>query len=621
MPFSMPFLQDLLHRFDVGGGMRYFRMGLMVMVILLLAVGYNLRAFKNMGTQEAMDAAQLARNIAQGKGYTTLFIRPFSIFLVKKHNLETQGAPVVGKVADLAKLGNMHPDLANPPVYPVVLAALMKVLPFDYTVSTTKRFWSLGGGFWRFEPDFLISLFNQLLFLALVVLVFFLARRLFDPGVAWLSAGLLLGTELLWRFSVSGLSTMLLMVIFLGLVWCVVLLEQEARMPKWGPAGILVLAGLAGAMVGLGGLTRYAFIWLIFPVLAFVVLFGGQRRIVLALILLAAFAMVMGPWIARNYSVSGRPFGTATYTIMENTLLFPEFRLQRSLEPDFGATSLWRLIPFWLKLNLNLRQIVTSELPKLGGNWVAAFFLVGLLIGFRNPAISRLRYFLLGCLLVFTLTQALGRTQLSEQSPELNSENLLVLLSPLVLVYGVSLFYLLLDQMPLPFPEFRFVVIGGFSVVACLPMFFVFLPPGTDPRAYPPYQPQAIQTVAGWLKEKELAMSDIPWAFAWYGQRQCVWLTLKCAPDTKGIIVHEDFFAINDYHKKINELYLTPETMDARFLSQWVMASDRTWGNFILETFLKKQVPFNFPLAQMPTGSLQAGQLVFTDWQRWKMSP
>jgi hypothetical protein len=619
MPFSMPFLQELLHKFELGGGMRYFRVGLAVLAILLLTVGYNLRAFKNMGTQEAMDAAQLARNIAQGKGYTTLFIRPFSMFLVQKHNLETQGAPQVGKVPDLAKLRHMHPDLANPPVYPVALAALMKVLPFDYTVSTAKTFWSRGGGFWRFEPDFLIALFNQLLFLALIALVFFLARRLFDPGVAWLSAGLLLGTDLLWRFSVSGLSTMLLMVIFLGLAWCVVLLEQEARTPKWGPPGILVLAGLAGAVVGLGGLTRYAFGWLILPVLVFVVLFGGQRRIVLALILLAAFAVVMGPWIARNYSVSGKPFGTATYAIMENTVLFPETRLQRSLEPDFGRG--FPIMAYWLKLNINLREIVTSELPKLGGNWVTAFFLVGLLIGFRNPTISRLRYFLIGCILVFTLTQALGRTQLSEQSPELNSENLLVLLAPLVLVYGVSLFYLLLDQMPLPFPEFRFVVIGGFSLVACLPMIFVFLPPGTSPLAYPPYQPQAIQTVANWLKEEELAMSDVPWAMAWYGQRQCVWLTLKCAPDTKDTTTHEDFFAINDYQKPISMLYLTPETMDARFLSQWIMARERSWGNFILETFLKKQVPFNFPLSQMPAGSMAGGQLVFTDWQRWKKSP
>ena len=70
--------------------------------------------------------------------------------------------------------------------------------------------------------------------------------------------------------------------------------------------------------------------------LVFLVLFGGQRRVVLALIALAAFAAVMAPWIARNYNVSGKPFGTATYAIMENTMLYPEYRLQRSLEPDLS---------------------------------------------------------------------------------------------------------------------------------------------------------------------------------------------------------------------------------------------------------------------------------------------
>ena len=150
----------------------------------------------------------------------------------------------------------MHPDLANPPVYPVVLAGLMKILPFNYTVSTTNRSGATTASFGVSSPTFLISLFNELLLLASITLVFFLARRLFDPVVAWLSAGLMLGTELLWRFSVSGLSTMLLVVIFLGLAWWVVLLEEEARAPKRGRWGIIILAALAGATTGLGALTR-----------------------------------------------------------------------------------------------------------------------------------------------------------------------------------------------------------------------------------------------------------------------------------------------------------------------------------------------------------------------------
>jgi hypothetical protein len=242
------------------------------------------------------------------------------------------------------------------------------------------------------------------------------------------------------------------------------------------------------------------------------------------------------------------------------------------------------------------------------------------MIAFRSPALTRLRYFLTGCIVMLILAQALGRTQLSEESHEINSENLLVLVAPLVLVYGVSLFFILLEQIRMPFPEARFIAVGIFSVVACLPMIFAFLPPKTLPVAYPPYYPPAIQTASGWLKENELAMSDIPWAVAWYGQRQCVWMTLKCTPGAKDQTTHEDFFAINDYVKPISLLYLTPQTMDARFLSQWVRAGEQSWGSFVLESLVKKKVPTYFPLSESQAGWLPE-QLVLTDWQRWRKLP
>lgn len=302
---------------------------------------------------------------------------------------------------------------------------------------------------------------------------------------------------------------------------------------------------------------------------------------------------------------------------MENTILYPENRLQRSLEPDLGRT---HIMAFWLKLNTNLRQILTDDLPRLGGSWITAFFLAGLMIAFHSPALTRLRYFLVGCLVVLALVQALGRTYLSEDSHEINSENLLVLVAPMVLVYGVSLFFILLEQIRMPFPEVRFIAVGIFSVVACLPMLFVFLPPKTIPVAYPPYYPPAIQTIGGYLKENELAMSDIPWAVAWYGQRQCVWLTLKCTPDAKDQTTHEDYFAINDYLKPINLLYLTPQTMDTRFVTQLIRTGEGGWGSFILQSLLNKKVPNYFPLNQMPDGFFPE-QLVLTNWQRWRKLP
>ncbi len=216
-----------------------------------------------------MDSAQLARNISEGKGYTTLFLRPFSLYLIQKHNLAKLAATPANTNIDFAQIQTAHPDLANPPVYPVVLAGLMKVLPFNYTVETKKPFWTEGGRFMRYQPEFLIALFNEILLVAVAGLTFIIARKLFDPTVAWISTLLVLGCELLWRFSVSGLSTMLLLVIFMGLVWCVFKIEETARQIQPQPGKLLGWAALAGFLAGGGALTRYAFGWTIIPVVVF----------------------------------------------------------------------------------------------------------------------------------------------------------------------------------------------------------------------------------------------------------------------------------------------------------------------------------------------------------------
>jgi hypothetical protein len=109
---------------------------------------------------------------------------------------------------------------------------------------------------------------------------------------------------------------------------------------------------------------------------------------------------------------------------------------------------------------------------------------------------------------------------------------------------------------------------------------------------------------------------------AWYGQSQCVWLTRNVAGD---------FFAINDYLKPINALYITPQTVD-----RWTQAGD--WGNLFLQTLrvlpadnskYPLRVNLNFPPRDGPTvpfplSYLQAGwpmQLLFTFRQHWPSSP
>src|SRR5262249_16096154 len=149
--------------------------------------------------------------------------------------------------------------------------------------------------------------------------------------------------------------------------------------------------------------------------------------------------------------------------------------------------------------------------------------------------------------------------QLSEDSPEINSENLLVLILPAIIVYGVSFFFLLLDELSFPLPLLRYLVIGLFGVLVSLPLICTIIP-RTSPVPYPPYHPFYIQPYSGWLTEKELAMSDIPSGVAWYGRRQCMLVTLT---------VQDDFFAVNDYQKPVSLLYLTPVTLNTSFQAQW----------------------------------------------------
>src|SRR5713101_7584817 len=135
-------LQEFIHKFEEGAGSRSLKFLLGVFLMVAAAVAYDLAAFRNITTREGMDLAQLAWNIAEGRGFSTYCIRPFSIHLLQKHGLEAQegpaltvstnrtATPVAG--AEAARLNGSHPDLANPPVYPLLLAGYFKVIQLTH---------------------------------------------------------------------------------------------------------------------------------------------------------------------------------------------------------------------------------------------------------------------------------------------------------------------------------------------------------------------------------------------------------------------------------------------------------------------------------------------------------
>src|SRR6516162_1274774 len=143
-------LQYLIHEFEVGRFSRRLQFVPLAVAVIALAVFYDVGNYRNFASPEAMDAAQVARNVAEGRGYTTEFIRPFSVYLVQQHQFAVHGSKIQATNAlDFAQLDGMHPDLANAPLYPTLLAVIFRMSKPEWKVETSKPFWSAGGKFLR----------------------------------------------------------------------------------------------------------------------------------------------------------------------------------------------------------------------------------------------------------------------------------------------------------------------------------------------------------------------------------------------------------------------------------------------------------------------------------------
>src|SRR5437867_9347296 len=248
-------LQEWIHRLEVGPGYRFLSYGVALIAFVALAVFYDLALYRNLSTMEGMDAAQVARNLADGKGYTTYFIRPLSLYLLEKvqKKVSETTSPALGiRMTASDFLDGNHPDLANAPAYPVLLASLLRFMPSNHPDVTAKKKFQI------YLPDLWITGLNQFLLLLVVILVFALGRSLFDLSVAWVAASVVAGTEMFWRLSNSGLPTVFLMLIFFCLLGSLSRLGLRPGVAGAKDRKALAWAALGGLSMGLSALERYS---------------------------------------------------------------------------------------------------------------------------------------------------------------------------------------------------------------------------------------------------------------------------------------------------------------------------------------------------------------------------
>jgi len=331
----------------------------------------------------------------------------------------------------------------------------------------------------------------------------------------------------------------------------------------------------------------------------------------LGFVVLAGFALTMSPWLARNYSLTESVFGTAGMRVHQLTVRFPGDTVERLMNPeDAGSPRDIRQVglgEYWAKLDEHLPAALQKDLPSFGGNWVVAFFLVGLLVPFRNLSLARLRWWVAGSLFLLLVAQTLGRSHWGTLVPEVNTDNLLVVLAPLVFMMGAGLFAVIVNQSEMS-PLFTQRILGpGFVLVMSLPLVVKLTNGEANRFAYPPYYPPIIQERGSWMAADELTLSDVPWAMAWYGDRQCAWMPASFGP---GFL---------DLHRRkpVSAAYLTSLTLDRKLVTGQLRGSDPAVGRFAAEAVVNEEIPPGFPLKHAFAEGFPF-QLFLSDRPRWK---
>jgi len=464
-------------------------------LVALASLLFHSHFFRGLGT-EALDLAQLGRNISGGQGFTTGVLRPLLW-------------PATGGVMPF-------PEQTHAPLWSFLLGW---VFPFAGA------------------RDGVVVAFSFAIFLLSAIVLFALAFRLSgDRAIAFLTvcAYGLAPTAL----SLAGagrpivLSTLLLLAMLLVLTPKTAALDFEVDARKSEKTGsekqLSKIFFLAGALAALCYLTEYISIFYTLPL---AIVWGKShnrwnKRTVIAFAI--GFVLLALPWWIRNIRLFGNPFATSQWLeIAMNTAPFPGL----SAYGDVGMTG---------TISEQLRPNAEAFIRKIGSAFMthfvqAPYALPLYLLPFsiaslwvsgrtRHASLFKIGIFLSLALLCFVLS-FLDRTAPAYLLP----------LVPLLAYLGVSTYGRLWNNAPAANPRAAeestaaafpngLKGVGAFALL----LLVLVLPPAWNVLSSPAAPASTLasqwQQRARMTSEKKILVTDVPAEAAWYGERPAAWL-------------------------------------------------------------------------------------------------
>ncbi len=594
-------VQQLVHKLEEGGWVKWVKFAVIVSAVIFNINLWFFRdaGFRGLSHEKGMEQAQIAREIARGNGFTTKMIRPAALWLLEKN---TGSFPK-----------DQQPDIYHAPLNPYINAGAILVadainemlrdagrkkefiswLVYEKTMNT-KTF--------VYAYDRLIAGVQVLFFLLAVLINYFTARRLFDDRLAALAACMMLVCQRFWDYAMCGLPQMLMLFLFSAAAHTLVRAVEAKYLNKSPLAWLSATAVLFGLLALTHGLTIWMFVGaLIFVGFAFRPL--GRDAAVMA----AIFMVIYTPWMVRNQQVCGTPVGLGWYSGLHQ-IRGTESELMRSQDVSLAGLS---PLTFRNKVQSQTVEQVYTLTSLLGAAMMALVFFVTLLHLFKRPETAIFRW----AILAMWLCAVLGMSIFGmPETGSLRANDLHVLFIPLMICYGLAFVLVMWTRLEI---HIRLVRLGFLSLlffISSLPFIENTLQMLAGPQMkiqWPPYVAPYIGILGGrekeaWTTPKEIIMSDMPWAVAWYADRKSLWL-----PETI-----QDFIDLNDYKKldgAIVGLYLTPVSANRGFITDVIKGEFKAWAPFITRNVSTKE----FPLKVSTVMPVDNECIFYSDRDRW----
>lgn len=577
-------LQDWVYNVEAGPIRIWLVRIALFLIVLGLSAWMGIREFNGLRTPEAMDLAQQARQLAEGKGFTTLLIRPLALWQVRA-NLGNQAPSVTA-----------FPETLTPPLYPVVLAGCFKfgtaskLLTFDLSGEALK-------GFRYYPPDIVVLILQLVLLILSAFAVYGWAQKQFDLGTGILASCFFLGSSPLWTQAVSG--GVGLMVVFLyataGWLLCVGEVRHEENADT---ASRLVWPYffLGGLILGLGALTQLIQVWPLLAALAFGLLGLRTGKAGLVLGLVVSLGLFLG-WLGHLWAVSKNPLGLNWAFFLADSPRFPGDILWRTYSFDIEKTDVWRRVGGSILRGLG--ELV-SQGPALVGNAIAGTLaLVSSLHHFRRPSAAAGRNLWLALAGILLLA-----TAFVQRSGDTQGGTILLALLPAACVFGAAYLWILVERWKLQVELVGRLFAILVAVVACWPAASRMVLPPPPPFAYPPTYPPIFLFMRSWFEPGELQAADWPAAEAWYTKCPTLWLP----------VTREDFLKIHDRISPVFSILLTPASSNVRMYSQ-MLAENSEWSEWA--DLIRRQKPPDLPQAFATSLPPNNDYLLLSVQKRW----